>query len=172
MLYSPLAPSTRPWAEKQVSRPKCDLPLGALPTHLDHFCHVTLRPSVLRGVLHFHQDDKAQIVPHVVFLLDVLFKGNSLVVKLVSFQAWRDRKPQAPSEQSRCRKAHDRTAQYRGSCCFAPVLKELGSVGLISTFTFPSKQENTGCGSNRHGLELHLYHFLITVSSHMPLLPC
>lgn len=56
-----------------------------LLTHPDHLGHVALRSGVLGGVLHFHQHDETQVVPHVVFLLDVLFKGDRLVVKLVSF---------------------------------------------------------------------------------------
>lgn len=55
------------------------------PTHLDHLGHVALRPRVLRGVLDLHEDDEAQVVPHVVLLLDVLFEGDRLVVELVSF---------------------------------------------------------------------------------------
>ena len=76
-----LAPSTALQAGKPGLKPP-----GALPAHLDHLRHVTLGACVLRGVLHFHQDDEAQVMPHVVLFLDVLFKCDGLVVKLVSFQ--------------------------------------------------------------------------------------
>lgn len=70
--------------------------LQELPAHLDHFRHVALGPGVLRGVLHFHQHDEAQVVPHVVFFLDVLFKGDSLVVELVSLQAYGETENRRP----------------------------------------------------------------------------
>lgn len=56
-------------------------------THRDHLCHVALRPCVFCRVLHLHQDDEVQVMPHVVLWLDVLLEGDCLVVKLVPLQA-------------------------------------------------------------------------------------
>lgn len=52
----------------------------------DHFSHVALWPGVLSGILDLHQDDEEQVMPHVVLNFDVLFKGDRLIVKLVSLQ--------------------------------------------------------------------------------------
>lgn len=56
--------------------------------YLDHLRHVALRPSVFCGIFHFDKDDKEEVVPHVVLLLDVLLEGHRLVVKLVPLEAY------------------------------------------------------------------------------------
>lgn len=56
--------------------------------YLDHLCHVALGARVVSLVLHPHQHNEVQVVPHVVFVFDVLLKGHGLVVKLVPFQPW------------------------------------------------------------------------------------
>lgn len=53
----------------------------------DHFSHIAFRARKLCGVLHLHQDDEEQVVPHVVLDFDVLFKSDRLVIKLISLQA-------------------------------------------------------------------------------------
>lgn len=50
--------------------------------------HVALRPGVVSPVLLPDQHDEIKVVPDVVFHLHMLFKGNRLVVKLVSFKPW------------------------------------------------------------------------------------
>lgn len=56
--------------------------------YLDHLRHVALRPSVFCGIFHFDKDDKEEVVPHVVLLLDVLLESHRLVVKLVPLEAY------------------------------------------------------------------------------------
>lgn len=63
-----------------------ELPRGHL--YLYHLCHVALGARVVGLVLHPHQHDEVQVVPHVVLVFDVLLKGHGLVVKLVPFQPW------------------------------------------------------------------------------------
>lgn len=57
-------------------------------TYLYHLRHVTLRPCVVGLVLHSHQHDEVQVVPHVVLVFNVLLKGHCLVVELVPFESW------------------------------------------------------------------------------------
>ena len=45
-------------------------------THLNHGMDVTLRPGELCGVLDVDQHDEEQVVPHVVFRLDVLLERH------------------------------------------------------------------------------------------------
>ena len=45
--------------------------------------------GVLGGILHPHQNQEVEVVPHAVLRLDVLLKRNRLVVELVSFQTWK-----------------------------------------------------------------------------------
>lgn len=56
--------------------------------YLDHLRHVALRPSVFCGIFHFDENDKEEVVPHVVLLFDVLLKSHRLVVKLVPLEAY------------------------------------------------------------------------------------
>lgn len=62
------------------------MPRGQL--YLYHLCHVALGACVVSLVLHPHQHDEVQVVPHVVLVFDVLLKGHGLVVKLVPLQPW------------------------------------------------------------------------------------
>lgn len=55
-------------------------------TDLEHLGHVALRACVFSGVLHLHQDQEVDVVPHVVLRCDVLLKGHRLVVELVPLQ--------------------------------------------------------------------------------------
>lgn len=57
--------------------------------YLDHSCHVALWPCIISLVFLPHQHYEVQVVPDVVLHLDVLFKGNCLVVKFIPLQAWR-----------------------------------------------------------------------------------
>lgn len=57
-----------------------------LCVYLDHLSHVAFWAGVFSGIFNFYQDDKEQIVPHVVLLFNVLLKGHRLVVKLVTLQ--------------------------------------------------------------------------------------
>lgn len=52
----------------------------------DHFSHIAFWTGVLSGILDLHQDNEEQVMPHVVLNFDVLFKGDRLIVKLVSLQ--------------------------------------------------------------------------------------
>lgn len=63
--------------------------VSILFVYLDHLSHVTLRACVFSGVLHFDQDNKEKVMPHVVLLFDVLLESHRLVVKLVPLQACR-----------------------------------------------------------------------------------
>lgn len=63
--------------------------VSSLPVYLYHLSHVALGACVLSGVFNFHEHDKEQVVPHVVFLLDVLLKRHGLVVELVPLQTCR-----------------------------------------------------------------------------------
>lgn len=76
----------------------------------DHFSHIALRACVLRGILDLYQDDEEQVVPHVVLNFDVLFKGDRLIVKLVSLQTWKKKKKKrkgaTPHKEARTRPHH------------------------------------------------------------------
>lgn len=50
-------------------------------THFDHCIHVALRSGELCGIFDFYQNDEIQIVPHVVFALDMLFEAYRFVVE-------------------------------------------------------------------------------------------
>lgn len=63
--------------------------VSSLSVYLYHLSHVALGACVLSGVFNFHEHYKEQVVPHVVFLLDVLLKRHGLVVELVPFQTCR-----------------------------------------------------------------------------------
>lgn len=54
---------------------------------LHHRVHITLGARELGGILDLDQDDKVQVVPHVVLALDVLLKAHGLVVKCRSIQS-------------------------------------------------------------------------------------
>lgn len=66
--------------------------MSLLSVYLYHLSHVALRACVLSGVFNFHQHYKEQVVPHVVFLLDVLLKRHGLVVELVPLQTCTERR--------------------------------------------------------------------------------
>lgn len=55
-----------------TSVPNCPAHPGG--SHLDHLGHVALGPCVVRLVFHSDQHNEVQVVPHVMFKLDVLFK--------------------------------------------------------------------------------------------------
>lgn len=57
--------------------------------YLDHLSHVALGAGVFGGIFNLYQNNKEQVVPHVVLLFDVLLKSHRLVVKLVPLQAYR-----------------------------------------------------------------------------------
>ena len=58
--------------------------------YLHHCIHVTLRPREFRRVLHFHKNNKVQIVPHVVFTLDVFFEAHCLIIECSPIQSWKN----------------------------------------------------------------------------------
>lgn len=63
--------------------------VSVLFIYLNHLSHVALGACVFGGIFNFYQNNKEQVVPHVVLLFDVLLKSHCLVVKLVSLQACR-----------------------------------------------------------------------------------
>ena len=56
------------------------------PINLDLVVDVALRPGELSGVLHLHENDEVEVVPHVVFLQHVRLERYRLVVKRLPFQ--------------------------------------------------------------------------------------
>lgn len=58
-------------------------------THCNHLGHVALRAGVLSRILHPHQNQEVEVVPHIVLRFYVLLKGHRLVVKFVPFQTWK-----------------------------------------------------------------------------------
>ena len=62
---------------------------GACLFYLDHFSHVALGAGVFGGIFNLYQNNKEQVVPHVVLLFDVFLKSHRFVVKLVPLQACR-----------------------------------------------------------------------------------
>lgn len=54
---------------------------------LHHRVHIALGPREFGRILHLHQHDKVQIVPHVVLGLDVLLEANGFVVERRSIEA-------------------------------------------------------------------------------------
>lgn len=54
--------------------------------YLNHLSYVALWPGVVCLILHSHQHYKVEVIPHVVLIFYVLFKGHGLVVKLVPFK--------------------------------------------------------------------------------------
>lgn len=75
------------WRRMCVSR-TC----SCISFYLYHLSDIAFRTRVFSGIFDFHQHNKEQVVPHVVFLFYVLLKSHCLVVKFVTFQACRPAK--------------------------------------------------------------------------------
>ena len=56
-------------------------------TYLNHFVYVTFRASEFCRILYFNQNNKVQVMPHVVFGPSVFLKGHVFIVKGFSFQS-------------------------------------------------------------------------------------
>ena len=62
--------------------------LHAVMTYLYHKADVTFRPSKLGRVFDFKQHYEVQVMPHIVFGINVFIKGHRFVVKCWPIKTW------------------------------------------------------------------------------------